>query len=318
MCTQPRRILMGMEPARVVLVTNVGQGFGRAVALAYGQADYDVVCADRDVDLAAKTAAEIEESGGQAIPIQADMTTQMDVLAAFQKVYEIFGALGGVVHVSSQVSHTPFEELGEGEFAELLAEDLRSAYLTLKTAARLLNGGWVVVVAPPLHRQPQMAAVQGALSRLVASFCERYEAPRANLVVPSRDAADPRHDAALVRSVRFLGSSSAHGVSGQEVFVDLPPPPRVTETLLPEVRAALDDRVRQDDLEASLYGDAEDDDGDDDDALAGVDGLPLEDGLDDDPFDRLHSAPALRRHRVDEEDSDLEGDLSDTPRHRLP
>jgi len=302
---------MGMEPARVVLVTNVGQGFGRAVALAYGQSDYDVVCADRDVDLAAKTAAEIEELGGQAIPIQADMTTQMDVLGAFHKVFEIFGALGGVVHVSSQVSHTPFEDLGEGKFAELVAEDLRSAYLTLKTAARLLDGGWVVVIAPPGNRQPQMAAVLGALSRLTTSFALRYEDPRANLVVPSRDAADPRHDAALVRSVRFLGSSSALGISGQEVFVELPPPPRATETLLPEVRAALDDRIRQDDLEASLYEEADaDDEGDEHDL--GLDEFELE------PFERLQGAPALRRHLVDEDEGEFEGDLADTPRHRLP
>ncbi len=318
-----------MEPARIVLVTNVGQGFGRAVALAYGQADYDVVCADRDVDLAAKTAAEIEELGGQAIPIQADMTTQMDVLGAFHKVYEIFGALGGVVHVSSQVSHTPFEELGEGEFAELVAEDLRSAYLTLKTAARLLDRGWVVLITPAVHRQPQMAAVQGALSHLVRSFCERFERPRANLVVPSRTASDPRHDAALVESVRFLGSDASSGVSGQEVFVELPPPPRVTESLLPEVRAALDDRVRQDDLEAGLYDDADDDE--DDAAEGSLDGDDVQDGegspdddavpaddFADDPFDRFHAAPSLRRHHVDEDDGELEGDLADTPRHRLP
>jgi len=304
-----------MEPARVVLVTNVGQGFGRAVALAYGQSEYDVVCADRDVDLAAKTAAEIEELGGQAIPIQADMATHMDVLAAYHKVFEIFGALGGVVHVSSQVSHTPFENLSEGEFAELVAEDLRSAYLTLKTAARLLGGGWVVIVAPPLGRQPQMAAVAGALSSLVRSFCERYEAPRVNLVVPSREAADPRHDAALVRSVRFLGSSSALGVSGQEVFVELPPPPRVTETLLPEVRAALDDRVRQDDLEASLYSEAEEQDTADEDEE--VEELVL-DELEQEPFDDIPARPAIRRHLVDEGESEVEGDLADTPRHRLP
>ena len=297
-----------MEAARVVLVTNVGQGFGRAVALAYGTADYDVVCADRDVDQAAKTAAEIEELGGQAIPIQADMTTQMDVLSAFHKVFEIFGALGGVVHVSSQISHTPFEDLGEGEFAELVAEDLRSAYLTLKTAARLLEGGWVVIVAPAGNRQPQMAAVRGALSNLVASFCRRFEEPRANLVIPSRDAADPRHDAALVRSVRFLGSASALGVSGQEVFVELPPPPRVTETLLPEVRAALDDRVRQDDLEASLFDEPDDEASEEEIALA---------ELEQEPFERLQGTPALRRHLVDDDDGDLEGDLADTPRHRL-
>ncbi|HKI57478.1 MAG TPA: SDR family NAD(P)-dependent oxidoreductase [Trueperaceae bacterium] len=303
-----------MEPARVVLVTNVGQGFGRAVALAYGQSEYDVVCADRDVDLAAKTAAEIEELGGQAIPIQADMTTHMDVLGAYHKVFEIFGALGGVVHVSSQVSHTPFEDLGEAEFAELVAEDLRSAYLTLKTGARLLGAGWVVIIAPPRNRHPQMAAVAGALSSLVTSFCARYEAPRVNLVVPSRDAADPRHDAALVRSVRFLGSASALGISGQEVFVELPPPPRVTETLLPEVRAALDDRVRQDDLEASLYSEPEEEEGEEDED---EDELVL-DELEQEPFDGVHARPALRHHLVDEDEGEFEADLADTPRHRLP
>ncbi len=303
-----------MEPARVVLVTNVGQGFGRAVALAYGQSDYDVVCADRDVDLASKTAAEIEELGGQAIPIQADMTTHMDVLGAFHKVFEIFGALGGVVHVSGQESHTPFENLGEGEFAELLAENLRSAYLTLKTAARLLDGGWVVLIAPPRGRQPQMATVHGALASLVRSFRDRYEAPRVNLVVPSRTPADPRHDAALVRSVRFLGSGSAAGVSGQDVFVDLPPPPRVAETLLPEVRAALDVNVRQDDLEATLYADEEADEVRDEEDRAVLDDL---DAFDDgEPFGRPHGAPALRRHLVDEEEP--EADLADSPRQRLP
>jgi hypothetical protein len=130
-------------------------------------------------------------------------------------------------------------------------------------------------------------------------------------VVPSRDAADPRHDAALVRSVRFLGSSSALGISGQEVFVELPPPPRVTETLLPEVRAALDDRIRQDDLEASLYEEADETDEEDEHEL-------VLDEFEQEPFERLQGTPALRRHLVDEDEGELEGDLADTPRHRLP
>ncbi|MEJ2667123.1 MAG: hypothetical protein P8Z81_08505 [Deinococcales bacterium] len=114
-----------------------------------------------------------------------------------------------------------------------------------------------------------------------------------------------------MRSVRFLGSSSALGVSGQEVFVELPPPPRVTETLLPEVRAALDDRVRQDDLEASLYAEPEDDD----EGVEEDEELVL-DGLEQEPFEGVHARPALRRHLVDEDET--EGDLADTPRHRLP
>ena len=229
-----------------MLVTNVGQGFGRAVALAYGRAGYHVVCADRDVDLASKTAAEVEELGGQAIPIQADMTTQMDVLTTYQKVLEIFGALGGVVHLASHVSTTPFENLAEGEFYEVMAEDVRSSFLILKTAARLLSVGWVVLVAPPSCESVQMMAVQGALRQMVDGFRQRFSYPRANLVVPSRPSSDPRHDQALVRAVRYLGSPESTGVSGQVVDIELPDPPRVSEALLPEVRAALDSSMRQD------------------------------------------------------------------------
>ena len=243
---------MNTETVSVVLVTNVGQGFGRAVALAYGEADFDVVCADRDVDLASKTAAEIEEAGGQAIPIQASMTTAAEVRKAFDKVYEIFGDLSGVVHVINFESRTSFTQLTEGELAELLEETLRSTFLTLKTAARYLKGAWLVLIAPPLSaKQPQMAAIQGALTALVERYRDTVDIT-INVVVPSRAASDPMHDAPLVDNVMYLGSSQ-HGVNGQRIVVKLPPPPRVIEALLPEVRAALDESLGQEELEASLY-----------------------------------------------------------------
>lgn len=254
---------MAMNTVSVVLVTNVGQGFGRAIALAYGRADYDVVCADRDVDLATKTAAEIEECGGQAIPMQADMTTQLDVKKAFEKVYEIFGDLSGVVHVASMESHSRFRDLGEGEFAELVDEVFKSTFLILKTAARLLNPGWLVLVSPPRNAQePHMLALRGAITRMASGFEARHHQLNVNVVVPSRNSSDPLHDDALVRNVLYLGSRNT-GLSGHRFYVELPPPPKVIESLLPEVRAALDENVRQDDLEASLYTMYDDDEADD-------------------------------------------------------
>lgn len=297
-----------MESARVVLVTNVGQGFGRAVALAYGRAGYDVVCADRDVELASKTAAELEELGGQAIPIQADVTTQMDVLSAYQKVLEIFGALGGVVHLATEVSTTPFETLAEGEFFELMAEDVRSTFLVLKAAARLLAGGWVVVVAPPVEDAVQMYAVHGAMREMMRGFRRRYAYPRVNLVLPSRAPADPRHDQALVRAVRFLGSPESAGVSGQVVDVELPPPPRAAEALLPEVRAALDLNVRQpeddaEDWEEFLEAESESDGGDDEVVTLSAEGDDDEGLFEDhwvEEFGLSIGAPALRHLVADE------------------
>jgi len=335
-----------MERARVVLVTNVGQGFGRAVALAYGRAGYHVVCADRDVDLAAKTAAEVEELGGQAIPIQADMTTQMDVLTTYHKVLEIFGALGGVVHLAEHVNTTPFENMAEAEFFEVMAETVRSSFLVLKTAARLLSVGWVVIVAPPAVDSVQMHTVQGALSSMVTGFRQRFTFPRANVVVPSRLSSDPRHDQALVRAVRYFGSLESSGVSGQAVSVDLPEPPRVAEAMLPEVRAALNVNVRQVDDYVQPWELNGDDDAEDlieaaeDDRLADGEHEPeaADQGADDDDheyetFDLLWThelglvgrPPALRHMVADEADAsaaedayaaglepavDLYGDLS--------
>lgn len=241
----------------VVLVTNVGQGFGRAIALAYGQADYDVVCVDKDVTLASKTAAEIEELGGQAIPVQADMSVQIDVRNTFAKVLEIFGELSGVVHVTNFVSHTPFVGLSEGEFNELIEDNLKSTFFVLKSTSRLQEDAWVVIVSPPkAAAEPHMIAVRGAITRMAAGFETQHRNFTVNVAVPSRLASDPKHDAALVDNVLYLGSRT-NGLSGQRVYVTLPPPPMVAETLLPEVRAALDATVRQDDLEASLFADEE-------------------------------------------------------------
>lgn len=242
-----------MNSSKVVLITNVGQGFGRAIALSYGQAGYHVVCADQDVDQAAKTAAEIEESSGAAIPIKADMTTQIDVQNAYNKVLELYGELTGVVHVATRESRTAFHNLSEAEFAELVTENLRSTFLTLKMAERLLENAWIVLVSPPKNAsEPHMLSIRGGITRMAAGFEAGNEGMRVNVVVPSRSASDPRHDAQLVQSVRFLGSAEAEGISGHRLYIDLPPPPRIIESLLPEVQAALDSNVRQDDLEAEL------------------------------------------------------------------
>jgi NAD(P)-dependent dehydrogenase (short-subunit alcohol dehydrogenase family) len=250
-----------VDSANVVLITNVGQGFGRAIALSFGQADYDVVCADNDVDLASKTAAEIEELGGQAIPVQVDITTQLDVNSAFDKVYEIFGDLSGVIHVAAAESLTLFDEVTEGELTELLNENLRSTFLLLKATAKLLEEGYFVLVLPPVSAdEPHMVAVRAAMKEMVCGFEKRYPHVRVNLVTPSRSASDPKHDAPLVKTVRYLASSASEGISGHELTVKLPTPPKVLESLLPEVQAALDTNVRQADLEASVYGEEAEDD----------------------------------------------------------
>lgn len=255
-----------MERANIVLVTHVGQGYGRATALAYGRAGFDVVCADINVELAARTAAEIEEHGGQAIPLQVDTSAALDVQTAFEKVHEIFGSLAGVVHVTQVESPSPFAQVREGELSELLSDTLRSSILVIQQAQRFAPGAWVVLIGPHPHPEhPHIAAVGGALARLAAAMphagaaVDEYreveatsERVRVNLVVPSRGPSDPQHDAPLVDAVQLLGGNAGSGIHGAEIHVVLPPPPKVVENLLPEVQAALDDSVRQGELDDGL------------------------------------------------------------------
>jgi hypothetical protein len=161
--------------------------------------------------------------------------------------------------------------LAENEYAELFDEDLKSTYLTLKVAAQVLGDGWITLIGPPQSgTEPQMAALRGALAGMSEAFNRRYPRLRCNLLTPSRSPSDPRHDAVLVEVARFVSLQEGPGIGGQNLLVELPPPPRLTESLLPEVRAALDSTVRQDDLEASLYDeydaaeDEDEEDGDDD------------------------------------------------------
>ncbi len=232
----------------VVLITNAGEGFGRTIALTFAELNYDVVCADKDVELAAKTAAEIEDLGGNAIPIQADMSSSKDARLAFDKVFEIFGSVNGVIHVATHESNAALRDLTEGEFSELINENVKSTFLILKNAAKLLDRAWLVLIGPPKSANlPHMFGMRGAITRMAAAFESRYEDLRVNVIIPSRSAADPEHDSHLADTVSYLASPYAEGVSGQRLNIDLPKPPNIDEKLLPEVRAALDENFLGDD-----------------------------------------------------------------------
>ena len=276
-----------MNDGGVVLVTGVGQGFGRAIALGWGRAGFDVVCADRDVALASKTAAEVEEVGGQAIPLQFDVAVPLDVRPAFDKIDELFGRLDGVVHVASRGGDGDAATLADGAFGELVDEVLRSSHLVLRNAGRRMAGGFVLVVGPDAASdEPHDAMTRAGLAALVRAYVPRLRALRLGLLTPSRPASDPHHDAPLVDAALFLGGAGGAGLPGATLDVTLPPPPRRMERLLPEVRAALGDVDLDDDPDPDEDDDAGDDDafGDDgDDALDPWDDDAAIDDPDDDP-----------------------------------
>ena len=231
MSEEQRQDLLGLA-GRVVMVTGAGRGFGRAIALAYGRNRATVVVVDSDVELATAVASEVEELGATAIPIRGEMSVGLDVATTFAKIEELYGMLDGIVHVAQTVSQTPFVELLENEWYELLNADVKSSLYTLQHGLRYLTGGgFVVVVMPPADNQePHVASIRGAMRGLIEGSTRVFpKTVRVNGVVPSREAAGEEYDLPLARAVVALGSMVSEGIHGEVVGVELPEPPQPPE-----------------------------------------------------------------------------------------
>lgn len=78
---------------KVALVTGGGSGIGRATALGFGTAGYEVVIADANIEAAKSVAAEVEDNGAQALPIHVDVTSADACGAMGKAIRERFGRL---------------------------------------------------------------------------------------------------------------------------------------------------------------------------------------------------------------------------------
>ena len=84
---------MGRLEGKSAIITGAGNGVGRASALLFAEEGARVVCADVDVERAKETVRLIESSGGTAVPVGADVSTEDDVVVMIDAAVEHFDRL---------------------------------------------------------------------------------------------------------------------------------------------------------------------------------------------------------------------------------
>ncbi len=181
---------------KVALVTGGSSGIGRATALALANAGAKVAVADLDRAGGAETVRAIAAAGGQALFVQADVSTVAGIEALFAAVGSAYGGVD-IVHNNAGImtGDTPgWPDVGVEKIYQVI--NVNAVGVMLGTAAgiralRRRGGGVIVNTASvaalgPMPNDPMYAASKAAVVNFTESCAGLGESEniRVNAVLP--------------------------------------------------------------------------------------------------------------------------------------
>ncbi|WP_095694347.1 SDR family oxidoreductase [Sinorhizobium sojae] len=136
---------------RVALVTGAGSGIGKAIALRLAREAIAVAALGRTPEETAVTVGKIQQFGGDALALDADVRHEAQMREAVEKLVGKFGRLDIVVaNAGINGVWAPIEDLKPHEWDETIETNLRGTYLTLHFCVphlKAAGAGAIVVVS---------------------------------------------------------------------------------------------------------------------------------------------------------------------------
>jgi 3-oxoacyl-[acyl-carrier protein] reductase len=128
--------------SRVAFVTGASRGIGRAIAGELARAGHRVACCASS-DRAATAAAEIEEAGGEALAVRADVGDAEAVDAAFGEVEGAWGPVEILVNNAGVTADGLIARMGDDQWETVLRTNLTGAFHTIRRATpKMMRGRW--------------------------------------------------------------------------------------------------------------------------------------------------------------------------------
>jgi NAD(P)-dependent dehydrogenase (short-subunit alcohol dehydrogenase family) len=183
-----------------VIVTGAGRGIGAAVAKLLAQDGYDIVVNYvRDESAASATVQEITSIGRKALPIQADVSSEADVLRMFATAERELGPLRVLVNNAAVTGgFARVEEVQASAISRTLSVNVGGAILCSREAIRRMStrhggqGGAIVNISSLAARTGaagewvHYAASKGAINAFTIGLAREVakEGIRVNAVAP--------------------------------------------------------------------------------------------------------------------------------------
>lgn len=126
---------------QTAVVTGASRGIGQAIALALGRCGARVVCVARDSAKLEQTAAAIRQAGGSAEVRSCDVAHGDAVAALVDELVEKFDKLQILVNNAGITRDTLIPRMSDDDFDDVIATNLRGAFLFMRAAARPMMQG---------------------------------------------------------------------------------------------------------------------------------------------------------------------------------
>jgi len=121
---------------RVAVVVGGTSGIGQAIGRGLAEAGADVVCTGRRADLVNMTAKEIEALGRRALRISSDVQDRGSLEQLLSATVKELGKVDILVYAAGRTKRTPFLDVDEREWNDIIDTNLTGAYRTSQIFGR--------------------------------------------------------------------------------------------------------------------------------------------------------------------------------------
>jgi citronellol/citronellal dehydrogenase len=165
---------MASLKGKTLFITGASRGIGLAIALRAARDGANIVIAAKTAEPHAKlpgtihtAAAEIEEAGGQALPVVCDIRDDQAVADAVAAAVKQFGGIDIVVNNASAIALLDTEHVSMARFDLMHQVNARGTFLVSKTCLPWLqksDNPHILALAPPLQMKEKWFAPHVAYS----------------------------------------------------------------------------------------------------------------------------------------------------------
>jgi glucose 1-dehydrogenase len=138
-----------------IVVTGGNSGIGKAIVLAMAAEGANVVVDYvAHEDATTQLIAQVEEAGGKAVGIEADITSSADLHRMIGKAVDTYGRLDVLVNNAGMETRQSLLDTTEADYEKVLAVNMKSAFFASQAAAKQFiaqGGGGLVLNISSVH-----------------------------------------------------------------------------------------------------------------------------------------------------------------------